>query len=375
MTAPQTCIVLTTINSGDILQGYCQQAETEGTQDRLSIIVIPDRKTPDELYAACRDLVARGFDVRCPTLAEQEDFLKSAGPLGPLVPYDSDNRRNIGYLMAWAEGCDVLLSIDDDNYCRGETYAVNEVVCADEVTLPAVHSDNGWFNFCDLMEMQPDIPIYPRGFPYHKRHQPPRLSYREETGRVRLNAGLWLQEPDVDAITWLAAPPRGVAFSGQSLLLGQDTWGPINSQNTALHRDLIPAYYFVRMGYPLAGTPIDRFGDIFSGYLCQACVRHLGDRIRVGTPVVDHRRNAHNFLSDLQGEMSGILVLESFSEWLPGQKLEGDTYPETYLSLAEAIDHQVEHFKGKIWTDATRGFFHQMTYGMRQWIKACRLMA
>lgn len=38
--------------------------------------------------------------------------------------------------------------------------------------------------------------------------------------------------------------------------------------------------------YNSAGAPIDRLDDIFSGYLCQACVRHLGDRIRVGTPIV-----------------------------------------------------------------------------------------
>jgi hypothetical protein len=200
------------------------------------------------------------------------------------------------------------------------------------------------------------------------------VTFAQETGLVRMNVGLWLQEPDLDAVTWLTAPVRATRFKGESFLLGNDTWSPINTQNTALHRDVIATYYFVRMGYPLAGMPIDRYGDIFSGYLSQACIRHLGHRIRVGTPVVDHKRNSHNYLLDAKGELAGILVLEPFSEWLHELKLEGSNYCEAYLSLADAIDHQVQYFSGSIWTDATRGYFHQMTFCMRKWVKVCRLI-
>jgi hypothetical protein len=79
-------------------------------------------------------------------------------------------------------------------------------------------------------------------------------------------------------------------------------------------------------------------------------------------------------LRDLTGELACILTLEPFTEWLRELKLEGGTYTETYLSLADAIDHQVQHFTGQIWSDATRGYFHQMTYCMRQWVEACRLV-
>jgi hypothetical protein len=100
----------------------------------------------------------------------------------------------------------------------------------------------------------------------------------------------------------------------------------------------------------------------------------MGHRIRVGTPVANHNRNSHNYLRDLAGEMACILALEPFTEWLPSVKLQGGTYAETYLSLADAIDRQVQLFSGQIWTDATRGYFHQMTYCMRQWVKACALV-
>lgn len=347
----------------------------EGARARLQIIVIPDRKTPEQIYKKCAQVRADGFDIKCPTLEEQGSYLKKLGAFSTLVPYNSDNRRNIGYLMALESGDKILLSIDDDNYCIGETYKTSSIVCEDMVTLPAIHSSNGWFNFCEMLDIEPACRFYPRGFPYHKRHEDPKVTFTEESGLVRMNVGLWLQEPDLDAIAWLAAPVRARGFKGESFLLGNDTWGPINTQNTALHRDLIVSYYFVRMGYPLAGMPIDRYGDIFSGYLSQACVRHMGHRIRVGTPVADHRRNSHNYLRDLTGELACILTLEPFTEWLHDYKLQGGTYSETYLSLADAIDHQVQHFSGQIWTDATRGYFHQMTYCMRQWVKACSIVS
>jgi hypothetical protein len=125
------------------------------------------------------------------------------------------------------------------------------------------------------------------------------------------------------------------------------------------------------MGYPLAGMPIDRYGDIFSGYLVQACVRHLGHGTRVGTPIADHRRNTHNYLRDMMAEAACIAVLEDFTDWLSQAELQGSSYSETYRALAEAIDDQVEQFSGSIWNDETRGYFHQMTYCMRQWVRTC----
>ena len=187
-----------------------------------------------------------------------------------------------------------------------------------------------------------------------------------------MNAGLWLAEPDLDAMTWLIAPVCASGMRGDSLLLSNKAWSPINTQNTAIHRDVIVSYYFVRMGYPLGGMAIDRFGDIVSGYFSQACVRHLGNLIRVGSPVAEHRRNSHNYLRDATNELACILTLEDITQWLSSFKLQGASYSETYASLAEGLEDAVETFSGPIWNDSTRGYFHQMAYCMRRWIAACK---
>ncbi len=60
--------------------------------------------------------------------------------------------------------------------------------------------------------------------------------------------------------------------------------------------------------------------------------------------------------------------------WLTEQRLCGNSYLECYRSLSLAIEDAVESFSGPIWTDVTRGYFHQMAYHMRLWLKSCEII-
>ncbi|MBV8780780.1 MAG: hypothetical protein JO353_05220 [Phycisphaerae bacterium] len=365
-------VVVTTIGRGDFLADYFTGASAEHVLDRTRFIVIPDRKSPPELFDRCAEFTTRGMHIICPTLNEQDAYLAKLN-LSGFIPYDSDNRRNIGYLMALEGGSETIISIDDDNYCRrGESFfADHSVVSAGPITAPCVNSSDGWFTICQLMDVQPRM-VYPRGFPYARRHATPEITQKAETGRVKLNAGLWLGEPDLDAMTWLVSPVRSTRMNTDSILLGDNAWTPINTQNTALHRDLIVSYYFAKMGYPLGNLgAIDRYGDILSGYLCQATVRHMGDRIRVGTPLVDHRRNSHNYLRDATYEMGCVWLMEDLTAWLKDVKFSGSNYAQSYLSLAAALDEAAERFTGFIWNEAARGYIHSLAYCMRTWTAAC----
>jgi len=286
-----------------------------------------------------------------------------------LIPYDSDNRRNIGFLMALQSGSDFLLSIDDDNYCRPDedAFAAHAVVCDPAHQAQVVETDLGWFNICSLLEVDHPETTYPRGFPYFARHKPTPPRFTTAAVDVHINAGLWLEAPDLDAINWLVAPTRATAFTGPALVLGPRTWSPINSQNTALRRDVLGAYYYIRMDYPLNGMRLGRYGDIFSGYLAEACVKHLGGAIRVGTPLVDHRRNAHNYLGDASDEWGCIRLFEDFLPWLWEAPISGRTYLETYRALSYSLQDAVEKQRGTVWNDAARGYFHQVAHYMRTW--------
>src|SRR4029077_2093685 len=133
----------------------------------------------------------------------------------------SDNRRNVGYLMALESGADFLISIDDDNYCpeQDDFFSAHAVVCDSAVSQRTVQSDTNWFNVCDLLRFEPARCVYPRGFPYFSRHRSSSTRELRLEAEVRINAGLWLGDPDLDAPTWMAAPVSGRGFCGDSAVL------------------------------------------------------------------------------------------------------------------------------------------------------------
>jgi Reversibly glycosylated polypeptide len=374
---PKAALVLTTIFDPVILETYLSNFDRYGRLDDVEIVVIPDRKTPAAAFNTCHRLATQGLKVVCPTLEEQECYLKRIGLRPGFIPYNSDNRRNVGFLMALERQPDFLISIDDDNYCLDteDYFSAHVTVLSKSLQHNVTSSATGFINVCDLLDFDMSATVYPRGYPYFARHKTDDLRTINAQTEIMINAGLWLKDPDVDAITWLGLNPCARSFRNESVVLDSSSWSPVNSQNTALRTALIPAYYFVRMGYPINGMAIDRYGDIFSGFFVLACAKHLGGTARFGTPIADHRRNRHDYLRDASAEWHAILLLEDVLRWLVGTRLEGSNCFETYLSLAEGLEQAVEEFQGPVWNDASRGFFHQMAYCMRTWVTAARRVA
>ncbi len=369
-------IVLTTINVPLLLDDYADNFEKFGHQEDVSFIVIPDRKTPPEAREVVDRIAHRGFDADYVDLPRQEDWLEKFPDLKAIIPYNSDNRRNIGYLMAVERGCDILISIDDDNYCSPEEdfYAGHSIVGSIQ-TRPVIESSSGWFNICDLLEKSPNQTIYPRGFPYHKRDKDVQIQERRATGYVAVNAGLWIHDPDVDAVTRLHEDVKTTRLNRDPILLAPQTKSPINSQNTALISDAIAAYYFVLMGETVHGSKIDRYGDIFSGYFLRKCVEHMGHYVGVGSPVATHKRNRHNLLEDLRQELWGMILTQSLVEMLDQIKLQGNTYAECYRDLSFKLEKASNETADKYFNDEVRAYFQKISSAMRVWLDVYQELA
>ncbi len=376
-------IVVTTIFEPAWLSGYLENIRRFGHADAVTVRIICDRKTPPAVYEAAAKAAADGFSVDCPDLDEQVRYLDRLGVPDDFVPWNTDNRRNIGYLRAWESGADVLISIDDDNYCRSDSdFIAAHSVVGKPASAPGdakLASGGDWLNICSLLHGSYDTTIYARGFPYSARGgedaEIGELRGPASEAVVAANAGLWLDDPDVDAISRLALRPFVEGADAANIVLDQATWTPVNTQNTALHRSAIPTYWYVRMGFPLRGMRIDRFGDIWSGYFLQACARAVGEAIRVGGPIADHHRQTHNLFLDLHQELAGIVLTEDLVPWLRELKLAGGSYLEAYANLAEEIDAQADSFTGFIWDDGGRAFLHETAGHMRTWLKAVTTLA
>src|SRR5581483_5232271 len=96
--------------------------------------------------------------------------------------------------------------------------------------------------------------------------------------RVAVNAGFWLDNPDIDALTRMERQivVRGFneKWPGSNFTLQPGTWSPFNSQNTALMRDVIPAYFL--------SPYIGRYDDIWASYIVNRIAAQLGDVITFG---------------------------------------------------------------------------------------------
>jgi hypothetical protein len=368
-------LVVTTIFEPSWLDGYLTDLKGFDGRDRVTLRIVCDRKTPASVWAAAADARAAGFDVSCPTLDEQAAYLTSLAVPEDFIPWNTDNRRNIGFLQAWEHGADVVISIDDDNYCRPgseffATHLVVGTVAGDDL---ARHAPTGWFNICSLLEIDGNPSVFPRGFPYAARASATGNEVDIDASAViAFNAGLWLCDPDVDAVTRLSLHPVATAASDEAVLLGEDTWSPINTQNTALTRDALPAYYYVRMGFPIQGMRIDRYGDILSGYFLQKCAKHVGDVARVGSPVADHIRTPHNLMQDLYHELAGMVLIEDLVPWLQQLQLSGSSYTDAYESLADALAHAAAEFRGFVWDQGGRDFLAETARNMGIWRDALR---
>lgn len=362
------CLVVTTIGDGKFLGDYARNIKNEKLIDQVSIIVIPDLKTPKELYKKALEIKKMGFDIQYPNIDEQDLYLKRLGKISKIIPYNSDNRRNIGYLMAYEQKCDILVSVDDDNYPYNKSGFfsghINSLTSTDKNI--SVKSSSGWYNICDELKSS-QLQVFPRGYPYYARIGKRNIKRVQDGQKVAINAGLWLVDPDVDAMTWLSCPPRVTKFSGKSYTLSTNTWSPINTQNTSLIGEAIPAYYFIKMGYPIKGSAIDRYGDIFSGFFALKCVKHLKMTAKFGSPIVKHIRNSHNYMKDVSAEMMCIQLLEHLLPKLENVKLEGNNFLDTYSSLSYAIDEMAESLEICKKEMDYSNFLHETAKNMRIW--------
>ena len=302
---------MTTIYDPVCLDHYYNNIKSYGWLDDVKIWVIADKKTPRECYERCRDINLKGLEVIFVDLEHQEKWLKPFPDFASTVPYNNDTRRNIGYLMAYQDGCEILISIDDDNFPTDDDFIGGHLIVGSKAK-ELISDPSGYYNVCEKIEFQPDRKIYPRGFPFELRDTNNRSVVKSsDSGQIGINAGLWLQAPDIDATTWLNGSVTGINYTGpKSFALDNSTWSPVNTQNTAIARQLIPFYFCVPMGYKVPGGIIHRYGDIWGGYFCLAVIQYTQYNVSFGSPISDHNRNPHNYLTDLRQEFWGMLLTD-----------------------------------------------------------------
>ena len=365
----KTTVVLTTIRVPKLLFGYVDNAEKYGRSE-VDFIVIGDHKTSHKANQKLAEKIAnKGYNAQYWDVSRQKKWLSHFKELDKIVPWNSDCRRNIGYLLAYEQGAEIIITIDDDNYVTADDFFGMHGIVGTTKMFKTVFSETKWFNPCSLLKVYPNRNIYPRGFPYYRR-KCDALSWNHSTGRIALNIGLWLNHPDVDAITNLDQSVRVTGFNSEQVMLAPGTYTPINTQNTAFHRRVLPAYYYLPMGVNIQGQVLDRFGDIWSGLFVKKAIDKMDDRVAIGKPLTNHNRNPHNLLEDLQRETLGIIITEHLVPIIESINLDGKTYADVYIDLAEKLS-KLDFHPNK----AVKKYFEKVTLAMKTWVEICEKLS
>jgi Reversibly glycosylated polypeptide len=373
---PKSChVVFTTINHPAILTELHQNISKYGHLEDVKVWVVGDRKTPASAGSLAEEVSRKGLETVYFDVSQQDEWGRRF-PFYNTVPYNTDGRRVFGYLKALEEGCSILVSIDDDNFPTDDDFIGFHKKTGARWDGGLLREPERFHNICEYLSFEPQRLVYPRGFPFERRGQAnkPECVARPAGVRIGVREGLWLREPDVDATTWLNGRIQAAAYNGpETFVLEQSTWSPVNTQNTSVVRELIPAFVFVIMGNAVPGGKLDRYGDIWGGYFLLALMMGTPYHVAFGRPLVEHRRNPHNYVDDLRFEFWGVVL----TDWLL-RTLRSDFAPrsdnilERILELAEFVEsHAIAN--APTWCPAEiKEFLRTTADRLRGWSAACR---
>lgn len=239
-----------------------------------------------------------------------EEQLKSGFEIAHKLPTENYARKNIGYLMAIAQGASCIYETDDDN-----SPLANWSIRRDTVVAKAIEG-NKWVNVYRFFTREK---IWPRGFPLDEIMDSfthiPVVTEDLTTLKSPIQQGLSDNSPDVDAI-WRLIMGQPLFFEKNvSVYLSFGSWCPFNSQST----------WWWPIAYPLLYLPsycTFRMTDIWRSFIAQRCLWEMDFSVVFHAAEVFQERNEHNLIRDFKDEFPGYTRNKKFVKVLEGLSLE-----------------------------------------------------
>ncbi len=267
-----------------------------------------------------------------------------------VIPERCHAENSFGLLVAYEEGADVIVELDDDVHPAGWDVLDWHVRNLGGGGAWLVEGAS-WYNTLENLVLDPPVEAYPRGHPYDPSCRTGGYSWRwVEVGRCAFNMGQWLEVPDLDAVTTLyhgglrgVSRLRSVGMKRSRVVVGEGVFFAACSMNASLRAEAVPAFYQLYMNY----MGLDRFDDIWSGVLLKRVCDALGERVCLGAPLVRHLRTPRDVFRDLRRELEGLAINEWLWRAVAGVEVEGSSYYDAYRSLVEGLSRRVGELEGR----------------------------
>jgi hypothetical protein len=362
-------IIIASINVLSNLYGF--EKEITELKDSVKVVVVDEG---DEAVRQKNKELLKDFNYEFYGPKERaqwfkEHFIGTHEKYSSIIPEKCHAETSFGFLIAWEEGADVILELDDDCFhvsghdlIRGH---LNNLLNDDGFI---VCSNSKWYNTIENLVLDRNLLVFPRGHPYAPENRVGNYSWKDGNKKCVLNMGLWVGHPDLDALTILynggldgRCSIKSVGLRRDKIIVDRGTYFAICSMNTSFQRRIIPAFYQLYMKV----MGIDRFDDIWSGLFIKKIADHLGDSICLGKPLVYHDKRARSTFKDLKAELEGMIINETLWKIVDSLELNGKDYFECYLELANEIDRNIEKFSER----AHRDFINLQVEKMKLWLE------
>jgi hypothetical protein len=259
-------------------------ALAEGAKrNKWEFIIIGDVSSPKEFYLEG----ATYYDVT----AQRNLQWKFAA----LCPERHYTRKNIGYLIAMANGSNVIIETDDDNIPNPEFWLPRNESAAVRLT-----SGSGWANIYSLFTT---VKVWPRGFPLEEIHRSDsNLSISKNSLEIYcpIQQGLADENPDVDAVFRMTQMLPIVFEKGDNYHIAKGLWCPFNSQNTTWFKEVFPLLY-------LPSFCSFRMTDIWRSFVAQRILWECDWTLMFHNATVWQERNEHSLIKDFEQEVPGYI--------------------------------------------------------------------
>lgn len=307
-------VVVTSISKPNaVLAGVargCMQAQWD-------FCLIGDKKSPDN------------FELEGCRFYDMKAQIATGLTMAAACPVNHYARKNIGYLIAIRDEASIIIETDDDNIPLEQFWFPRARMCDVRII-----DEAKWVN---VYRYFTEALVWPRGLPLNAIHD--RLPDFETLPRrwadCPIQQGLADDNPDVDALYRLIFPHRLTFRGDRRLALGQATWCPFNSQNTAWWREAFPLMY-------LPAYCSFRMTDIWRSFVAERICWENEWSVMFHEPTVRQERNIHDLMRDFADEVPGYLNNHKIGDLLAGVGLGSglksipDNMRICYRTLADA---------------------------------------
>jgi reversibly glycosylated polypeptide/UDP-arabinopyranose mutase len=291
MNKPAVCIA--TIRP-DHLHQWAEAWADEFNREKVSVFVMHDDDTKDEdkrkrIWSICIDAGLTDLNVY-----NHHDVALELKDKRWIIPSKTSACKSFAIYKAWKHDRDPIMVLDDD--------------CL-PIESPGEDRPYEWMqghkaNLRKTLYNHVMDTLYaprPRGMPYLPGNP------------VAISHGLWFKNPDTDAITDLTS--LGLRIGNymtpyQTIPIG--ALFPMSGMNIAFRREIAPLMYFGLQG-PAWG--VDRFDDIWCGFLAKKVLDHCGYAVWSGSPYVRHVRASDPFVNIVK-EAPGYKMNVELYEWI-----------------------------------------------------------